>query len=88
MRHVTRAQANAIAELAHKKYGLWLRVDGPIADTGCVRVAWRESVAKYGEENAFARGVLYLNGKGQPVRWDSLRDRPLTTPSGKLRLVA
>ena len=52
-------------------------IDGPIGDTGVVRVRWRERTT----EPFDRKGVFYIDQKGQEIRWDSYADRPLETPS-------
>ncbi len=78
------AQAQAVAKIVYGKYGALITIDGPIADTKCIRVRWRQSAGGQGDEQGYMRGLLYLDRKGNPVKWDSLRDRPRQTPSGRL----
>ncbi len=87
---VSKSQAQAIGDLISEMYGkhaIWLRVDGPIGNSGCIRVRWREGQApaggRKGSDEAYSQRLIYLDPFGKPVRWDPLADRPRLTPSGR-----
>jgi hypothetical protein len=65
--YVTRAQANFVADFLYRRPKGYVWVDGPIADTGCIRIRHREGT----DESSRA---------GREVHWNSVADRPLSTP--------
>ena len=84
--HVKEAQAQAIARFLFKRRKGTVWIDGPIAETGCIRVRWTLHVEGGGGigPEVHEKGVFYLDAKGREVRWNTQEDRPRETVAGRV----
>jgi hypothetical protein len=77
-------QAEFVKRFLYGKPKCNLAIDGPIADTGVLRIRWRTGRDNTVHGEPPQKGVLYIDADGLETPWDTLRDRPArSTLKGK-----